>query len=412
MAREKGKKYTPTSGFLAERGPRDLRPPLVEGHPGLILPRQGARRMWMSAPSWKRDRTPNELAALIREETPHETVVFCDTSLFRYPLDFSVWDALLERRIFITPLVWAELHPWLAHPSSNQQIRDLVQHARRRGCSHVEFVEINHKYTDHAFQHYFDLLCYRRRLGAAIRRKLRTQLQTAPSHQELHEECQRQLGVRGGKLALKGWLDRRKPNRFTDEQLVVLAIQTAILRRRDLLILTRDLDLEEQFFKFVGFLDHDYRAMLVAADYARRPHVYDLTPRVVWAGMGAYEGCYHSCHLPLSHTEGLVPAGSAMIKLNCLVLAGDLPTLKITPQVYHAESGMAQLLRTKTITGGLNTDQLDGMNCRLGYVKRTAVVAPVVLREQLVPLGKSRVSAIDKMYARSVDEQVVDVQQL
>lgn len=409
MAREKGKKYTPTSGFLADRGPPGVRAPLLQAHPGLILPRQGARRMWLSAPSWKRDRTPKELAALIREETPCKTVVFCDTNVFRHPLDFPVWDALLERRICITPLVWAELQPWLATPRSNRQIRDLVQHARQRRCSHVEFVKINQRCRDHAFQHYFDLSCYRRRLGAAIQRALATRLPRAPSDQEFHRECQRQLGVRGGKLAWKGWRERKKRNRFADEELVVLAVQTAIIRRTDLLLLTRDLDLEEQFFKFVGFLDHDYRAMLVAADYARRPHAYDLTARVVWANMGAYEGCYHSCHLPLSQIEGFVPADSAMIRLNCLVLGGDPGRVKVTPEVYHAESGMAQLLRTKTITGGLNTDQLDGMNCRLGYVKRTAVVAPVFLREHLVRLGKSRVSQIDKMYARSVDEQVVDV---
>jgi hypothetical protein len=177
-------------------------------------------------------------------------------------------------------------------------------------------------------------------------------------------------------------------------------------------MLTRDLDVEEQFFKLVGFLDHDYRAMLVAADYRRRPHAYHLTPRVVWSNTGVYQGCYHSCHLRLSQIQGLIPADSAIIRFNCLVLAHNLPTVKVTAQVYHAESDMAQLLRTKASTRGLNTDQLDGMNCRLGYVKRTAFAAPVLLYEQTVRLGQSRVSAIDKRYARSVDEQVVDVRQL
>ncbi len=70
----------------------------------------------------------------------------------------------------------------------------------------------------------------------------------------------------------------------------------------------------------------------------------------------------------------------------CLVLGGRQSDMKVTFCCFCAEKEIAQMLRIKTETGGLNTDKLNGRNCTI----RTAPLTPTNHRV-VVSIGYERI---------------------
>jgi hypothetical protein len=178
-------------------------------------------------------------------------ILFLDTNVFTTALEDQVWDSILKRQILITPMVWKELQDWVKTPFQNPRIRDIVIKALRaqvqREQGHptppnpaplgdevpqpkIEVVFPDENYKTHGYEYYLRLLQLRKAMGPAAASLLKTKLGREPTNDEFLAEVQGHLGERGLLLAKKGKEKLHSPNLFTDEQLVVMAFLTAILR--------------------------------------------------------------------------------------------------------------------------------------------------------------------------------------
>ena len=369
--------------------------------------------MVFSRPSEKMDWSTKDLAQTILQSTPLTALIFCDTNFFSSKLDFVAWDAILTRKIAITPLVWTELQPWIHTPRKNQQISELVKHAATNSHEKFEFIQRSSEYARHGFDHYFALLTCRKRRGVELYDGLEARLGRVPTDGEFRAECQRCFGDRGTRLAYKGWESSGKPNAFADEELVVLAVQTAILRGVDVVIFSRDLDVEEQFVKLMGFFQHDYSAMLVAERYETDPGSLRFEPGN-WpplAGLVEDEDVL-MWKTDMATIESLKPSAYKEIRLHTVIVGTHENALRVTPVSFTAETGLKRLLAIKSSTRGLNTDKLAGKNCRLVSVRRSPLMAAVLCRDKLVPVNSTVVPALDKRFAMCVDEDVAPVEWL
>ena len=401
------KTYIPTSRYLVDKEPKEK---LVEHNPPrrldvYVLPRM--RLMSLAKPTEKMDWSASDLARAIDASLSQNALIFCDTSFFSKAIDFAVWDRLLARGLRITPMNLAELQPWLANPFANKQVRDLAADALAGKNDKVEVVGITNENRDLGFDHYFSLLCYRKEWGVELFDQMRSRLGREPSEKEFNQECSAKGKERGFKLAYKGWKDRNKPNRFADEELVVLATQTAIRRTTDMVIFTRDTDLPEQFFKLAGFFQHDYNAMQVAERIHKNSAQFgfdSLGPDWI---KDIQEGRTTAarCELPLSVVESFRPSPYVPIHTHVVVVgtSENRGRYKVTLTSFCAEGGLKRLLGIKGRTG-LNTDLFGELNCRLGTNTVTMNILAGILKERMVPLGNVQVSEIDKMFATRVNE--------
>jgi hypothetical protein len=195
-----------------------------------------------------------------------DLTVFCDNSAFDDATRTELWELLLSApgRLVITERVMAELMPWLKnrldHPIVAAIRDDHPGLCRRREPASGDSGR-------RVFNYYFFLLGVRRQAVEVARRRFRREHNRNPSPDEergLVDEIQKHLGQRGRLLATK------PAGNYTDEALVYLAVEHALTSGRQTLILTRDADVEEQFFKLLWLIETHYRGMLLADRYVER----------------------------------------------------------------------------------------------------------------------------------------------
>jgi hypothetical protein len=109
---------------------------------------------------------------------------------------------------------------------------------------------------------------------------------TPASVETVRAWIQSNLGERGYAFAKKGDKEAENPDRvpYTDEEVVYTAFALALKTGKDTIILTRDEDLLDQFYRFTYLLDSHYRSYLIATRYANDPTAFhaDAYPRVIW----------------------------------------------------------------------------------------------------------------------------------
>ena len=135
----------------------------------------------------------------------------------------------------------------------------------------VQEAALDQQFTDHGYEYYLKLLTIRKAMGPLAVAVLTKKLGRAPTQDEFIAEVQSRFGERGSLIARKGLAAANSPNRLTDEHLVVSAALTAILRGSEVLIVTRDPDVLEQYVKVLVLMKEHYRAMLAAEQYASNP---------------------------------------------------------------------------------------------------------------------------------------------
>jgi hypothetical protein len=203
---------------------------------------------------------------------------------------------------------------------------------------------------------------------------LAKKLGRAPTQEEFHAEVQSQLGERGYLLARKGLEVQNSTNKLTDEHLVVTATLTAILWGSEVVIMTRDPDVLEQYAKLCTLTKEHYRSTLIAELYASNPAAFafkeerllDHTMRARFSGDSV---------LRLETTDvefDPSPRKFHFANIYCLLLGGPPENMKVTVSNFCAETEMAQALRMEASTRGLTTDKFDGRNC-------------IILTEHLTP---------------------------
>ncbi|HKN21719.1 MAG TPA: hypothetical protein VJX73_09895 [Terracidiphilus sp.] len=328
-----------------------------------------------------------------------DATFFLDTNVLTKKLDPEVWNALCSRRMLITPGVFKELLPWLRKPFCNPAIRDSVVHALRvqvglermsqdSTLPKIDVLLVDDEHRRHAYQYYLNLLALRKAMGPWAFAVLTKRLGRDPTQDELVAELQRNLGERALHMAMKGIAANSLPNKLADEELVVLAMLTAILKGSEVFILTRDQDVLEQYFKLTCHIKEHYRATLVAEKYASNPSAMDfreICPTTAELQTSPFEG---PSVLQLRTTDAefnpLRPEHH-FVNFYCLLLGGESPNLKATFANFGAETEIAQTLRIKAATNGLDTDRLGGRNC----IIETSPLTPQN-HEVLVTIGKEK----------------------
>lgn len=190
----------------------------------------------------------------IRDSALPETTIFLDSSFFdRREIPLSLWEALLTRKICFTPLVWKELKDWRENPYANKEIAGNLVRLVNSGDPRVEFIEPK-TWPDsrrEGGRRYIELLMCRKLTGWAAIHEFEKRNGRKPNDDELRQFLQKSVQDRGLTLAGKGIADYEKHNFPADEELVVGAIINAIFSKRETMILTRDVDLLEQFYKAI-----------------------------------------------------------------------------------------------------------------------------------------------------------------
>jgi hypothetical protein len=341
--------------------------------------------------------------------TLKDAVVFLDTNVFLVDMDSTVWDALCARQIFITPDVWTELLPWLKTPTNNKLMRDRVIAAvtnqaksstssgvsvsedRPGEVAKIEVLFLNEDFTNHGYEYYFRLLALRKMTGPVVHAVMTKNLGRSPTTDEFAAEVQKYLGPRGLLLAKKGLEAATSQNKLTDEQLVVMGALTGIMRGREVLIVTRDADVFEQYFKTLNLMKEHYRAMLIAERYASNPESVPFREvpitndsRVMFSGSSVLE------FVTTDVEFNPLPAKFHFVNIYCVLLGGGPSKMVVSWCSFCAETEMAQMLKVKTATRGLNTARFDGRNCTIYTAPLTPENHKVVVtigKEQMHSLG-------------------------
>jgi hypothetical protein len=398
---------TVTSRFVAERPPLAARP---TPPPGFKVPpnRGPIPRLTFRGPYPKVDWSAADLAHAIGVSALPDAVLFLDTNIFTTELDQSVWDAIYTKQIFITPGVWKEILPWLKTPYHNKLARDYIyaavqkqvnwHRAAQRAATpeeaaaefaNVQMLFLDESFTNYAYNYYLRLLALRKAIGPMATSILTNLFRRAPSNDEFLAEVQGKFGIRGLHMARKGVEAASSPNVLNDEQLVLMAILTAITRGTEVFIITRDTDVLEQYYKALILMKEHYRAMQFTELYAANPDRMPLREiQIVDDGVHVPEFAGSSV-LQLETTDlefNPLPPRFTFVNVYCLLLGRGQSDMKVTYCCFCAEKEMAQMLKIKTATGGLNTDKLNGRNCTI----RTAPLTPTNHRV-VVSVGNERI---------------------
>jgi hypothetical protein len=298
------------------------------------------------------------------ERAPSDVSFFCDTSMFDVQTDDRLWPALLNHpgKLVLTPRVQLELKPWLqSHPDH------IAARAMRERHEGIRFLKNQYDEVQLAcYVYYMNLLGVRKRLLKLGRVKFNEAHGRDPNERELaaiRNDAQRTWGERAALLANKG--DRPvTPTYFTDEEVVYSAVINGIASGRPTAILTKDEDLQEQFYKLIWLLDTHYRGMLLAGLYAREFSRFTMHPLPLFLPdvRDAFEeenGLLIERSAALIEEE-VLPQTFHFVALECWVMGA-----RLTRAIFAAEQEMARVLHTKGITRGLNTDVLGGRNCHI-----------------------------------------------
>ena len=364
---------TVTSRFFHDKS-RAASRQIINPFPSPPTGRTAIARLHSRAPTPKLSWTNTDLEAWISGTLPG-AIFFLDTGILTRELDPSIWNVLTGKRIPITPGVTRELLPWLRNPFCNRAIRDSVVAAFTQGShssppsqfprSGFGLFAPGETFTAHGYEYYLNLLALRKMMGPVATAVLTKRLGRAPSQDEFHAEVQSQFGERGYLLARKGLEAQNSPNRLTDEHTVVTAMLTAITTGNEVVIMTRDPDVLEQYAKLCTLVKEHYRATLVAELYASDPKAFGFkTVPVIDYDVRARFSGESALMLETDDAEfNPLPRKFHFVNIYCLLLGGAPNDMKATVSNFCAETEMAQSLRMKASTDGLTTDKFDGRNC-------------------------------------------------
>jgi hypothetical protein len=398
---EKNPKYTRTTryftGTATSRGFDGTRsvPGWVLEHPTFI-----PRLNWKVSPKvhYDSEKLCESVAA-----APDDALFFCDTSIFDVRTDDRLWPALTNRsgKLVLTPRVRIELEPWLKMHSDHIAAR-AVQ-SRDIGIRFLEYDRSVEALT--AYSYYMNLLGLRKRLAKLQEIRFERTHGRLPDEQEaiaLKAETQRLWGERGAFLAKKG--DRPITETFyTDEEVVYLAVATGLISGRPTIILTKDEDLQEQFYRLIWLIDTHYRGMLLANLYAREFSQFKAHPMPMLHEevRDSFEGMNNTLIERSDRLieEGILPSRFQFVPLECWVVG-----TKLTRAIFGAEREMGRVLHVKGLTNGLNTDLLGDRNCHVW-------LAPLNIPESL--RGCAAIAQDRRLQVRSSSVQIpiLDVNQ-
>jgi hypothetical protein len=166
-----------------------------------------------------------ELAARIRRQEDSPFFVIDSSFIPRHEVDWCVWEAILEKKLVIPPMVGEELQPWLTNPFSNQRLAEAMSDPNREADCSVVF-DIKTPWPEeymNARAYCVTLLSYRKQRAWRLVKQFEERHGRSPTKEELNRLWQEVGTDRDFYLLRKGHEDVQKPNYFADEDVVATA---------------------------------------------------------------------------------------------------------------------------------------------------------------------------------------------
>ena len=255
-----------------------------------------------------------KLARIIEHPSRGDVQWFCDSNFFIGPTDQAIWDALLAKqgRLVLASPVYEEIRDWLAEPRCNramsERISQEVNDPAKPTVRICDFPDVPSN-RPALYEYYVNLLGLRKKAFGAVTWTFSKVHGRPPTNQELSNHCKDKLGPRAQRLARSGVKGKVPAHKYNDEALVMLAVVDAIYSGRETVILTKDEDVYEQFFKALWLIDTHYRSMLLAERYAADPEAFQIVRRIVDAEHPAFDGEVLLLRKPSNNLMELVPKG-------------------------------------------------------------------------------------------------------
>jgi hypothetical protein len=316
------------------------------------VPNRMGRLSWHAGP-----RIPIEWSRVVGTiEHSGDTVFFCDNSIFDDETPSEVFDALLDApgRLMLTPRVYLELRPWLVKRPTHQLIK--AASGTVKGFDLRPEPEPGAPWF-RAFDYYMALLATRRLTMRVAERIFEAEHGRPPEESDKGTVAgilQKNLGERGHLIASK------PGGRFTDEALVVLAVEHALSTGRETIVLTKDADVEEQFFKLLWLIETHYRGMLLADRFSKDPITFDtrpFPPEFLSDPACPFEPDQAVMIERDAHMRDILPEHPHYVGLYCWNL-GAL----FSEMAFVAEREMHRLITVKDLTQGRSTNLLGPCN--------------------------------------------------
>jgi hypothetical protein len=240
---------------------------------------QRVRSLWERLPSGPKSIRPfvytfsqisrSDLVARIRDG---KHPVVCDSSTFRREDPELVRQVFADASAMILPEVLRELEPLKTDGTAGELCDAVFPNGH---IAPQIIVKPHHASFRVLHEYYARLLAERkqvipRAVDAFIRKQGRN-----PTVAE-RTQIVKSTALYGARTA---WLARKddkdgSPQSLVDEDVLAFGVATALKEERDVLILTDDLDLIEQFYKLTSLLRDDIAAHLLTEDYHARPARY------------------------------------------------------------------------------------------------------------------------------------------
>lgn len=304
-------------------------------------------------------------------------LIFPDAGFITTKMDERLWPYLGLRSIVLVPAVENEIQGWLRNPYQNEYLARTLEKVfeLRQRPVHPDEVFLKRasfaifppeSWLPHSFvagegfsdllrlngyDHYLRLLKIRKLWGRRVFNEMKTDLGRAPSESELKNELNKRFGPRNAQIAFKGWKDYGKPNYTTDEELVVSAVLTGILTGCDVVILTWDTDIQEQYLRLLHLLVGDYNAHRLG-EAVLDPESGIALGKMDLPSQAWYEGdSIEHIGIPVGESWKLLPRNPKQLACDCLVFGNHQADMKITRTLFGAEREMRSLLSVIGETG-------------------------------------------------------------
>jgi hypothetical protein len=307
--------------------------------------------------------TTRDLMERIRG-TYADAVFVLDSSFFDDRLDVEIWRTLLHvpRRIALLPHVEEELRGWVVSHASHPAARAVA--ARDSPLERVDFGTWDEDEI-RAFTYYVQLLGLRKSLYKLVAYRRESELGRDLTEQEILQAKRQTLGDFGERAVVltrkASGGDPSSLTFYTDEAVTTLAFFISIRTGRPAIVLTRDQDILEQFYKLQWLLDTQYRGHLLAEAYlAELRPTREMPVGAPWDEAfvaGSNNRLFERSDRDL---ELLLPERYTPARAECWLLRTTETVLS-----FEGEREIARLLDAKGRTGGLNTERLQPRNCHI-----------------------------------------------
>jgi hypothetical protein len=249
--------------------------------------------------------------------------------------------------------------------------------------------------------YYLSLLSLRRQFARIIRQRVRNEHARECRDGEVIVIAEHYGGKSGRHFAEHGEVNQHDPLLFASDEMLVYATILGIMDGSDVVFVTKDPLVLDQFARLCGLMGFDY----VASEYGRR---YSNDPKalppdeectVAPDAMTRAVGKVTGRRLPAGWHEQVLPRNPFLINLHCwLVGRDDGNSLRLAAWTYCAERGMHNLLRIKGSASGRNVEGLDGRNLRAVFSTEDGDGAVVTLwRDRMISKGTADFPSDDRL---------------